>query len=315
MIEEDQKKRHKKLARVIAAVLLVVVIVAGIVIALHIHNHHEKAKATFTSKLTLLTGSQPITTNIISITSSGFGTEQLTVKKGAIVSWFNVGKTKETVTEDDGRPGPNSGIIPSNKIYQYQYNNIGSFKYHSALGGSNFTGTVVVVNQLPISGQVPSTSYTTTGDYKGWKSYSLKYEKLSFFYPSTFQLTDTSSNGHDQVTLKGTNGFKASLQTGNSAPLTLPANSTIVHSIPVQFVGQKDYLDYLASAVNPNLITQVNVSTNATDATAAPTALNTSGFIEMNAGYSSNNPGEALTSIAKDSNYLDAQLIIQSMHY
>jgi len=103
-----------------------------------------------------------------------------------------------------------------------------------------------------------SDSKATTNDvYAGWKSYSLKYEKLSFKYPAAWTAQDITGDpgltpNTDSVILSAKDGFSLSIDDGwdgSGDPLNLAIKSTI----SVKFLDSTDYFVF----TNPK-VTQAN---------------------------------------------------------
>lgn len=87
-----------------------------------------------------------------------------------------------------------------------------------------------------------TTSTTTSNSDAGWKSYTLKNEKLSFMYPPQWKVSDTtaSTTTQDQV------GFTASYGTLYISD-GIPNGGTIIQeaasaAVPITYVGQSDYI-------------------------------------------------------------------------
>ncbi|HXR49540.1 MAG TPA: PsbP-related protein, partial [Verrucomicrobiae bacterium] len=146
-----------------------------------------------------------------------------------------------------------------------------------------------------------------------WKQYTLKYEKLSFSYPDSWQLQDTSKSGQDTVTLTGTNGYTASLQSGNDARPSIDANPKILLAESEKLAGQAVYLDFLADQTGN--VSQVYVSTSKSDASAAPSARHAGGLLIARSDYPASSPSESLLATTHDENYLNTMTVLNTMHY
>jgi len=76
----------------------------------------------------------------VSITNSGFSPANLTVSKGAMVTWTNYTGISQTVTSPSYF---NFGEIASGKTYSRMFNFIGTYNYYS-VNQSNMTGSITV---------------------------------------------------------------------------------------------------------------------------------------------------------------------------
>jgi hypothetical protein len=98
--------------------------------------------------------------------------------------------------------------------------------------------------------------------YVGWKTMTLKYEKITFMYPSNWKLVDNSISspqnlggctypGHDYIILTSPNNNHVNLQTGIDCIGDVIAKS--FGSIPVKSLGENLFLDFEADSfeVNP----------------------------------------------------------------
>jgi hypothetical protein len=128
-------------------------------------------------------------------------------------------------------------------------------------GQSNINLTVVVSPRpTPSSSAVPKVAaiVPTTG----WNTYTLKYEKIKFQYPSTWKLTDISGSinnetdskgaliytpGSDLVTLTSDDGLELSIVTATTASADGPGIK-VISSSPVQLLGSNLYLNYISNA-------------------------------------------------------------------
>jgi len=85
---------------------------------------------------------QPEATPKVSIANMSFSSDQITVVKGATVTWTNNDSTAHTVTSDSGSE-LGSGNIQPGSTYTHAFNQTGTFKYHCSIHPT-MTGTVVV---------------------------------------------------------------------------------------------------------------------------------------------------------------------------
>lgn len=76
----------------------------------------------------------------VSITNSGFSPANLTVTRGAMVTWTNFTSISQTVTSPNYF---NFGDIASGKTYSRMFNIVGTYNYYS-IHQSGLTGTIIV---------------------------------------------------------------------------------------------------------------------------------------------------------------------------
>jgi hypothetical protein len=182
----------------------------------------------------------------------------------------------------------------------------------------------------------------TTDPYVGWKSYSLKFEKASFKYPSTWQIKDTSAadvntkgGGIDVITLLGSNGFEMSIADGGPNDYGFPMGGlTSVHTDPVTFLGKPAYMNLAQiGSSNTGIVDKINLTATKNSLTDFPEDKNVIAptyqrntenkfliLIDYNANVDFNSASPAyvhlpLATVLKDSNYLDAKLVIDSFTY
>jgi hypothetical protein len=190
-----------------------------------------------------------------------------------------------------------------------------------------------------------STSAATVANpYAGWKTYTLKYEKASFKYPSSWQLTDNSTadssfsgGGADGLVLTGTNGFEMDINDGGPNDYSFPNGGlALVYADPLTFLGQSDYMDLAESgSSNTDAVDYINLTTSKTDLTAFPAdknVMNNSSGVSgqnkfvitmdyngiINEGHVDSStvyPSYTYAYVLKDTNYIDAKLILESFSY
>jgi hypothetical protein len=177
----------------------------------------------------------------------------------------------------------------------------------------------IILLQETVPTLVPSES-----SYAGWTSYSLKHEKLSFQYPKSWKLNDTSANGSDNVSVTSLNNFVITINTGAVAATSTANPLKLIGFMPIDFAGKFAYFDFVSTA-NDGLVEEGTLSQSPTNALqtfaskAAGEHPGTPGSFGVTAGYSSvgSNVGESQTLVnaSKDANYQTAELLIQSMAY
>lgn len=139
---------NKSLWIVVAIVVVIVAGGAGFVLL----NKHKDTTSSQSSNSSMSdmssssqssTSSNPTATDKVTITNFAFSPASITVKKGTTVTWTNQDSTAHTVTENDGKTGPNSGTLENGKSYSFTYDSVGTFSYHCTFH-SSMTGNVVV---------------------------------------------------------------------------------------------------------------------------------------------------------------------------
>jgi len=84
-----------------------------------------------------------VATDKVTIANFAFSPANITVKKGTTVTWTNSDSTAHTVTESDGKAGPDSSALDPGSTYTFTFKDAGTFQYHCSIHPS-MTGTVVV---------------------------------------------------------------------------------------------------------------------------------------------------------------------------
>ena len=118
---------------------------------------------------------------------------------------------------------------------------VGWFVWH------NHNKTTPASTTSPVATTTPTTTTPKTVDpYAGWKSYTLKYEKLTLKYPSSWTVSDqsTSAGRHDDVTFNASDGFSFSIIDGiqnGGDPLPLVNNDPVT----VKYLGNTTYLVFI----------------------------------------------------------------------
>ena len=137
-------------AAVISIVVVVVVLAGGGALLAANRNSNKKSDTTNTTSTSNMntnssssTSSTPSATNSVTIDNFAFSPADITIKKGTMVTWTNKDSATHTVTETDGKTGPDSGSVATNASYRFTYNSVGTFKYHCSIH-PDMTGTVTV---------------------------------------------------------------------------------------------------------------------------------------------------------------------------
>lgn len=91
------------------------------------------------------TGKTSAQTNSVAIENFAFTPANITISKGTTVTWTNKDAVAHTVTETDGKTGPNSGNLAQGKSFTFTFDNVGTYQYHCAIH-PDMVGTVTVTN-------------------------------------------------------------------------------------------------------------------------------------------------------------------------
>jgi len=174
-----------------------------------------------------------------------------------------------------------------------------------------------------------STSQTTNG-MTGWRSYTLKVEKLSFKYPPNWTVEDDTqaATGMDSVAINSPHAyFQISVGTGLGV-LSADPDLGVIGADPINFAGQSDYLVYNSIEQEPTIVIEAYLSTSPTDYTAEPAARYAkdkvhnlaAGRVQILVGYNSDSGsgGKVFGNLAvteRDPNYIIAKRVIASMRY
>ena len=73
--------------------------------------------------------SAPVATSTVEIKNFDFTPANITVKKGTKVTWTNQDSVEHTVTETDGKTGPDSQLLAQDESYSFTYDTVGTFAY------------------------------------------------------------------------------------------------------------------------------------------------------------------------------------------
>lgn len=184
------------------------------------------------------------------------------------------------------------------------------------------------VTKTATSPTTPATTKSTTPDpYAGWNTYTLKQEKLTFRYPSNWTLKDMSDSNNDFETLSGTNNFQMTVGAGAGvASVTLPfGGATVVQADPITFAGQSGFIDlWTDEGSGSNSVYSMWLSQSSSQVSSffpskhiTQNASNSSvvALMDYKAPNDTNFTNEPLSYVVNDTNFKDAKLLIQSMHY
>jgi plastocyanin len=84
-----------------------------------------------------------VATDKVTIANFAFAPADITIKKGTTMTWTNQDSTSHTVTENDGKNGPNASPMNQDQTYSFTFNETGTFHYHCIIH-PEMTGTVTV---------------------------------------------------------------------------------------------------------------------------------------------------------------------------
>lgn len=135
----SSKRSHSGL---IISLVVVVVLFFGILILVDVvSSNNTKNKSITISKLAPAE---------VSITSSGFVPQTMTVKVGQPIVWTNNDSSPHQINSDpfptdNAVPGLNSGSgLSKGQTYRYVFSKAGTYTYHDDLNPYKFKGTVIV---------------------------------------------------------------------------------------------------------------------------------------------------------------------------
>jgi hypothetical protein len=122
----------------------------------------------------------------------------------------------------------------------------------------------------------------------GWNTYTLKYEKIKFQYPSNWKLTDISGSvnnetdskgqliytpGSDLVTLTSDDSLELSIVTATSVSAD-GLGTKVISSSPVELLGSNLYLDFVSNSSPYTSANAAYVSTSPTSFLDFPASKN-----------------------------------------
>lgn len=217
-------------------------------------------------------------------------------------------------------------FIAIGSVYSWQHKKVTNLNKQVATLSSQVNSLEKQASNKQTSKSSSNSTTSTLNTYSGWKTYTLKYEKLSFKFPSTWKIVSTSNlNNADSVQFSSPDGFNFSIADGVAAPGG--GTLKIISSEPVNLAGQQTYIDYIAAEpqYDPSqtkVATAVVVS-NPTNELSRPVdknVLSTSGsagdFFNITMNYNAAlNKYLTAQSVQTDPEYKNAILVIQSMAY
>jgi len=141
---------NKKVVIGLVVVVVIAAAVVGTVLAKNSSSKDDSATSMDTSmdmpaksSASSDDSSKATATDTVAIKDFAFSPANITVKAGTTVTWTNQDSTAHTVTETDGKTGPDSGTLEQGKTYSFTYTTAGTYSYHCSFH-SSMTGTVTV---------------------------------------------------------------------------------------------------------------------------------------------------------------------------
>lgn len=99
-----------------------------------------------------------------------------------------------------------------------------------------------------------TTTATTTDDYKDWKTYTTKYEKLTLKYPASYTIavnstpdTQIVTPGMDRIVLKGPGGTQMTIDAGIAGIGGACPDAKVLKADALTLLSQKAYINYTDS--------------------------------------------------------------------
>jgi Tfp pilus assembly protein PilE len=180
-----------------------------------------------------------------------------------------------------------------------------------------------------------SKTISTNEQYAGWKTYTTKYEKLSFKYPANWTLKDTSQSqgsgctqvGGDIILLSSGEGSEMVLKngvfSGTASPDTM--NNYNDFTDPTKFLGQQAQFKFYDESLNNTNTGKVGLLILTNSSGKFFTAKNVGcsqnpGTVALWLSYGVNskdgsNMANSLESVKTSNDYIYTKLIVQSMGY
>jgi outer membrane murein-binding lipoprotein Lpp len=205
-------------------------------------------------------------------------------------------------------------------VYSWQHKKVNESDAKVASLQSQLNSLQNQVNKLSKQKQTTQSSTTQASNpYAGWSSYTLKYEKATFKYPSNWHVSDTSTNGQDMVALSPPDTFYLNIDTVNLGHPSVDYPTTIVDSVALTFLNQSGYINYFSgssSATNSTINAELSMSSSSIFDNLFPTKnLSPSGVYSISLGNKTTSM--TLSNIKADpsEDNADAKLILESVSY
>lgn len=122
-----------------------IIVVAGIVFAVVDHSKPKNNTNNMSmNNANSNSSTNSVTTTSVTIQNFAFSPANIAVRTGMTVTWTNKDSVAHTVTETDGKQGPNSSDVNPGSNYSFTFTEPGTYHYHCSIH-SEMTGTVTVV--------------------------------------------------------------------------------------------------------------------------------------------------------------------------
>jgi plastocyanin len=133
---------------IVTIIVVILLIIGGAVALTHKSNNNTPSSNGYSQNNSntnsSTSNSQTPTAGSVDIKNMMFTPSQISVQKGAKVTWTNNDTTAHTVIDDlSNVGGPASGSIAPGETYSFTFDKTGSFQYHCSIHPS-MRGTIVV---------------------------------------------------------------------------------------------------------------------------------------------------------------------------
>lgn len=132
--------------KIVAIVILFIIIAGGIWYGVSRHGGNSSIynpPATSQPAQSSQTSATPEQTDKVTIANMSFSPADISIKTGTKVTWTNQDAVNHTVTENDGKTGPDSSPLGQGQSYSFTFSQPGTYHYHCSIH-SEMTGTVTV---------------------------------------------------------------------------------------------------------------------------------------------------------------------------
>ena len=135
-------------SKVVIAIVAIVVVLGGLGGWYLVSNHNKSSSSDMSNMNTSSSSSSStnkpaVATNAVTIQNFAFSPANITVKVGTTVTWTNKDSVAHTVTETDGKTGPDSGNVNPNSAYSFTFKTAGTYHYNCKIH-PEMVGTVTV---------------------------------------------------------------------------------------------------------------------------------------------------------------------------
>lgn len=133
----------KKVLVSVAVVVVLGAVGGGYLVAHHNSSNMSSDMGNMNTSSSSSSNKPAEATNAVTIQNFAFSPAAITVKAGTTVTWTNKDSVAHTVTETDGKTGPDSGNVNQNATYSFTFKSPGTYHYHCAVH-PEMVGTVTV---------------------------------------------------------------------------------------------------------------------------------------------------------------------------